>query len=88
LTIDSDKPEEFIGSMAGIRVPTNLTFHSEDEATAHALWLHNALWENYRIEIPIQNHNKVIYLRISCQIYNTKEDYIVLRDAIKEIYKL
>jgi hypothetical protein len=58
-----------------------------NEASAHAEWLNNLLWDKYKVEVPVSSIAGVVYLRISGQIYNVKEDYFALRDAINEIYE-
>lgn len=51
------------------------------------MWLNDTLWDKYKIEVPVSSIAGVVYLRISGQIYNVKEDYYALRDAINEIYE-
>jgi selenocysteine lyase/cysteine desulfurase len=54
----------------------------------HSLWLHNVLWNRYKIEVPITIVNQELYVRISAQIYNEFDEYVKLASAIQEIYHL
>jgi len=75
-----------IANMVSIRAPVKKTFNSFDEAREYALWLNHTLWRKYRVEVPCTVLNETqIYIRISAQIYNTKEDFYALRDASLEI---
>ncbi len=70
-------PEAMTGSMAAIALPGDWPATEES-----ALRLHNALFSNHRIEIPIKAMGGRLWVRISAQIYNTEADYFRLRDAI------
>lgn len=61
-------------------------FLQPTDALEHAFWLNNLLWDKYKIEVPVSAVDGVVYLRISAQIFNVKEDYVALRDAVNEIY--
>lgn len=45
--------------------------------------LQNALWEQYRIEIPIVHWHGERFIRISCHLYNTRDDVDRLVDALR-----
>lgn len=50
--------------------------------------LKETLFERYRIEIPVTSHKDRLFLRLSLQGYNTREDVDALVKAIREIYSL
>jgi hypothetical protein len=54
----------------------------------HSTWLHNTLWNRYKIEVPITIVNQELYVRISAQIFNEFAEYEKLASAIEEIYRL
>jgi isopenicillin-N epimerase len=65
------------GQMVAIPVP-----HSNAEA------LKIALYDDYRIEVPITTFAGQNFVRISFQAYNTADDGAVLVDALKDYFKL
>jgi isopenicillin-N epimerase len=50
--------------------------------------LKNTLFERYRIEIPVTTHGDRLFIRLSLQGYNTREDSEALIHAVGEIYGL
>ena len=56
-----DSPEWY-GAMAHVPLPPG---------DARSLQVH--LWEAHRIEVPIVNWNNARYIRVSCHLYNTRE---------------
>ena len=50
--------------------------------------LKELLFTRYRIEIPVTSHKGRLFLRISVQAYNTREDADALVAAVREIYGL
>jgi isopenicillin-N epimerase len=50
--------------------------------------LQEALFERHRIEIPVTTHRDRLFLRVSFQGYNTREDAEALVAAIRVIYNL
>ncbi len=50
--------------------------------------LKETLFERYHIEIPVTSHQDRLFLRLSLQGYNTREDVDALVKAIREIYSL
>ena len=78
-------PESMLGCMATVPLPPD----PDDAPTGHS-WvgkLQNALYEQYRIEVPVLNFPSVDqrWLRISAQAYNDIEDYRVLARALVEL---
>lgn len=49
------------------------------------VWLQKALWEQFRIEIPIIDWNGIKLIRFSYQAYNSKEDTERLLAALKKL---
>jgi len=48
--------------------------------------LQQQLYADYRIEVPIIEHQGAVYIRVSIQIYNTREDADALIKALQEIF--
>jgi isopenicillin-N epimerase len=70
-------PPAMTGSMATIRLP------GEWPATRKAAErIHDRLWEQHRIEVPVIPFAGALWVRISAQIYNSIEDYARLADAV------
>jgi isopenicillin-N epimerase len=70
-------PEEQIGPMANVALPASLP-HSADDATAMQTWLR----EEHGIELPVFATDECLRVRLSAQIYNTMEQFHLLRDAV------
>ena len=66
--------DEFLGQMCSIPLRS-----SQPEK------LQRALFEKYKIEIPVMKHENYIFIRYSIQGYNTQQDLDVLYNALKEI---
>jgi isopenicillin-N epimerase len=47
--------------------------------------LHQLLYEKYKIQVPVMQHEKDCYLRYSIQAFNTQDDLDKLYDALKAI---
>jgi selenocysteine lyase/cysteine desulfurase len=54
-------------------------------STANPIGLKSALYDEYKIEIPVVTFTKQIYLRMSLQPYNDEKDVETLINAIREI---
>ena len=81
--VDAVCSEEFIGSMAVVRLPDG-----ESETPMGSLTtLQNALWERWQIEVPIVPWPgpKNRLLRISAQIYNSFSEYEHLATALEQL---
>ena len=50
--------------------------------------LKEMLFDRYRIEIPVTSHKNRLFVRVSFQGYNTREDADALVEALREIYAL
>jgi isopenicillin-N epimerase len=74
-------PEDMIGMLATIELPGN---PKEDDK--HVVNLHDRLRDEFHIEIPVIGMNSHTYVRISCQVYNSMEEYEQLGLAIKKIF--
>ncbi len=44
--------------------------------------IQNYLYNNHNIEVPVKCVNNILYVRISCHIYNNFDDYVQLSNAI------
>jgi isopenicillin-N epimerase len=76
-------PPSLLGTMAAIAVPTDRGRFSSVPATwESAAAIHDYLWQDHRIEIPVPVFNGRIWVRISAQIYNQIGDYRRLADAL------
>jgi isopenicillin-N epimerase len=60
------------GSMAHVPLPPG-----------DAKTLMRALWERHHIEVPVVNWNGGRYIRVSCHLYNTREEVDALMEALK-----
>lgn len=65
---------EWYGSMAQVPLPHG------DAAT-----LQGRLWSEYGIEVPIITWNDRSWIRVSCHLYNTREDIDLLVDALSRL---
>jgi isopenicillin-N epimerase len=70
-----DSPDWY-GSMASVPLPAG-----------NARQLQQALWDNYRIEIPVVEHNGQRSIRVSCHLYNGQHDVDVLIDGLAELLR-
>jgi isopenicillin-N epimerase len=71
-------PESMIGAMVSLPAPGR---HEPTQAAADAL--HNKLWEEHRVEVPVFPFADRLWIRISAQVYNQKYQYRVLAEALK-----
>jgi len=49
--------------------------------------LHNLLFDKYKIQIPVMQHEDMVFLRYSIQGFNTQGDLDILYSAIQDIIK-
>ena len=47
-----------------------------------------AFWETYSIQACFREFNDKLWLRLSANIYNTKDDFLKLRDCLLDYYGL
>ncbi|MGH6933570.1 MAG: aminotransferase class V-fold PLP-dependent enzyme [Dongiaceae bacterium] len=66
------------GAMAIVRVPD-----APDADPAAAAALHDRLWQDHRIEVPVIPLAGRLWLRVSAQIYNAIEDYQRLAGVLR-----
>ncbi len=80
-------PDRMIGSMAVISLPDDTT---EFVKTRLIVPLQDALWEQFKIEVPIIYWPKYPFrqMRISAQIYNTFSEYEYLAFALTKLLKM
>jgi isopenicillin-N epimerase len=70
-----------IGMLATIALPGNPKHDDK-----HVVNLHDRLRDEFHIEIPVIEMDGHVYVRISCQVYNSMEEYEQLDRAIKKIF--
>jgi isopenicillin-N epimerase len=76
-------PLSLFGAMATIAVPTDRGRFKAAPATLEAAAaVHDYLWQDRRIEIPVPVFAGRLWVRISAQIYNRIDDYQRLADAL------
>ena len=66
----------WLGQMAAVKLP-----HQVQDARTFK----QALWDEFRIEVPIIQRHDEILLRFSLQVYNTEEDADRLVDAVQTL---
>ena len=71
--------ESMHGSMATIPLPGKLASLTEEQARS----LQSHLYRKYRIEAPVVLWQDRWHVRISCQVYNTPDDYERLARAVE-----
>ena len=84
LDISPPTPDSMVSSMSSVEFPWD---EDVGPAPIDGDPIHNTLFDEYRIQVPViswPNHNRK-YLRISAQIYNSKEDYQYLSDSLISI---
>ncbi|MFN4917262.1 MAG: aminotransferase class V-fold PLP-dependent enzyme [Ignavibacteria bacterium] len=79
-------PDSMIGSLASIEAPKHLQYDGED-ALLYAQALHDILWNEHKIEIPVIPFQGKIWIRISVQVFNRFKDYMHLAEVVQTIKK-
>ncbi|MHC4081013.1 MAG: aminotransferase class V-fold PLP-dependent enzyme [Planctomycetota bacterium] len=69
-----------LGSMVTVALPPQAPQHFESTRALQA-WL----YDKHRIEIPVIEWAKKWWIRASCQVYNTPDQYEFLADAVTEL---
>ena len=80
-------PNYMVSSMSSIELPWDEDVVSVPPGGDP---LHNLLFDNYKIQVPVipwPNHNRK-YIRISAQLYNSKEEYEYLSNSLTSILGL
>ena len=77
LQIAPDSPEWY-GQLASIPLPQ----------TIEPRQLHDRLWDEYRVEVPCTAHKGQVFVRVSIQAYNDREDVDQLIRGLREILGL
>ena len=73
-------PEKMLANLCTFLLPNN-----PDATDERVLRLHDALFDEYRIEVPAMNANGKLYVRASSQVYNDKSDFDTLKEALVEL---
>jgi len=71
-------PEGMVGSMISLEAPVDMP-----PTKAAADKLHDRLWDEFRVEVPVYPFAGRTWIRISAQVYNQKYQYQVLAEALK-----
>ncbi|MFM7156471.1 MAG: aminotransferase class V-fold PLP-dependent enzyme [Bacteroidota bacterium] len=79
-------PDSMIGSLASIEAPKHLQYDGKD-ALLYAQALHDILWNDHKIEIPVIPFAGKIWIRISIQVFNRLKDYVHLMEIVPTIKK-
>jgi isopenicillin-N epimerase len=74
---EAGAPAAMLGAMATVRLPGNRPATIEAART-----LHDRLWRDSRIEVPVFPLSGALWIRISAQIYNERADYERLANAV------
>ena len=77
--VDLPVPESMLGSLAALPVPE--VWQTEPTVEA-GLSVRGQLYKERRIEVPVHPIGSQMWVRISAQVYNTREDYEALGDAL------
>ncbi len=78
-------PETLLGFMATLPLPAPWQEWQPDlPLPVRARQLHDALWQTYRIEVPIIPFGGQLWLRISAQVYNHLAEYEQLARALEQ----
>jgi len=75
------KMNDVVGSLCIVEIPA-----PAGATDADAFALHDRLWNDFKIEVPVIILDKRLHIRISAQIYNEQSDYLKLAEAINIIY--
>ena len=70
-------PDAMVGSMAVVRLPGNRPGTLEAAAAVH-----DRLWRDHRIEVPVIPFAGTLWIRVSAQIYNEMADYERLAEVV------
>ncbi|GAB4138332.1 MAG: aminotransferase class V-fold PLP-dependent enzyme [Planctomycetaceae bacterium] len=73
---------EWLGSMAAVPLPP---LNEQPPKPGRLEPLQMALWERYRIEIPVVHWQGHRFLRVSCHLYNSSRDLDVLMQALSQL---
>jgi isopenicillin-N epimerase len=79
-------PDSMIGSLASIEAPKSLQYEGDD-ALLYAQALHDILWNEHKIEIPVIPFEGKIWIRFSIQVFNRLKDYAHLMETVPTIKK-
>lgn len=87
LRVSPPCPEEMIGSMAVVPIPSELSLYEAKSQTREWPVLQDLLLERFNIEVPVIFGKAPFQLmvRVSAQLYNTPEQYNYLATALMTI---
>lgn len=70
-----------LGSTASVSLPAPLNALSLEQLNA----LQRRLYHEYQIELPLMRWNEHVMLRVSCQVYNTADEYLKLAESMARV---
>jgi isopenicillin-N epimerase len=73
-------PEEMLANLCAFPLPQDP--NATDERVQR---LHDALFDEYHVEVPAMNANGKLYVRASSQVYNDRSDFDALKTALVEL---
>ncbi len=74
-------PVDMLASLATILLPIQ-----SNDAFNEAEALHDRLWDEFRIEVPVMLVGTQLMLRIAAQVFNERGDYEVLCEAMPKVF--
>jgi len=76
--VELPAPDAMLGAMVTLPLPAALQRRK-------AAGIHDALWERWRVEVPVLEIEGRLWVRISGQVYNSLADYEALAGAVLEL---
>jgi isopenicillin-N epimerase len=73
-------PDEMLANLATFLLPGD-----PDATDERVQRLHDALFDEYHIEVPAMNANGKLYVRASSQVYNDRADFDALKSALVDL---
>jgi isopenicillin-N epimerase len=81
--VELPAPDRMIGSMVTLPYPHRSWPEQTMLLEERALHLHDWLWDQHRIEVPIFPFQGDLWIRISAQVYNEMDEYCRLGDLLR-----
>jgi isopenicillin-N epimerase len=77
-------PDYMIGALASAAIPRHLMLDNIP-IDKIAMALHDILWDEYQIEVPVIAFAENVWIRIAAHIYNNSEQYEFLAETVARI---
>ncbi len=81
--VEPPAPENMLGSLAALPLPAELP-----AIETAAKMLHDELYDNHKIEVPITMLGGRLWIRFSAQIFNEPSDYMPLASALPKAIEI